>query len=694
VTGTNGKTSAVNWVAQALNEAGVPCGTIGTLGVVLPNGTHFEGNLTTPDVLSMHQALAMIFRAGGQAVVLEASSIGLDQGRLDGVDIAIAGFTNLSHDHLDYHGTLQQYEAAKLTLFQRPAVRYVVTNLDDAVGRKIAGIQRGARVFGYACSLYDGAAIRAREVHAGTHGLVFNLELPDGTVQIVTRLVGQHTVSNLLLVAGILHCLGWSAVKVGNVLGRLASVPGRMEVVEPVIGGVDPARLPMAIVDYAHTPDALERALEALKGLAEARGGRLFCVFGCGGNRDRGKRGMMGRIAHRLADEVVLTSDNPRDESPQAILDEVVVGLSGSNYQVVVDRSAAILQTLWSAQAQDVVLIAGKGHETYQEIKGKRLPFDDREWVRAAFLLLAEPTVNTDTRTLTKGQVFLALKGDRYDGHHYLDKALEAQALAALVELRCEPFSLMQIALGDTRKALQTLGRVWRKRFDIPLVAVTGSNGKTTTKEMIASILRAWQGSNMLSTEGNLNNDLGVPLTLLRLRNSHRVAVLELGMNHPGEISLLADMALPTVGLVNNAQREHQEFMHTVEAVARENGSVLQALPPDGVAVFPGDDEYTGLWNSLSVASRFVQFGLSGDMDVGAEHIQANPNQTIFVLKTPAGEATVCLNAAGLHNLRNSLAAAACGLAAGAPFDAVVSGLERFCPVAGRMQFYSQPDDF
>jgi|TARA_A100001391_G_scaffold205245_1_gene204501 murE/murF fusion protein len=694
ITGTNGKTSTVHWIAQALNDAGVPCGTIGTLGVVMPDGTVFEGHLTTPDVLSVHRFLAQIYLAGAQAVALEASSIGLDQGRLDGVEITIAGFTNLSRDHLDYHGTLESYEASKRALFERSSVRQVVTNLDDAVGLKVFAVDRAVQMLGYSTRSCEGVSVRAGEIHAGPHGLVFNLALPDGVVQIVTRLVGQHTVSNLLLVAGVLHFLGWAVVKVGRVLGQLTSVPGRMDVVEPVVAGGELVRQPMVVVDYAHTPDALERALEALQGMAQARGGCLHCVFGCGGDRDRGKRAMMGEIAGRLADKVVLTSDNPRSEYPQAILEEVAAGLSGQDYQIVVDRSEAILQTVWSAASQDVVLLAGKGHETYQDINGQKLPFDDREWARAALLFLTEPTLSTDTRTLAAGQVFIALTGERFDGHRYLSQALSAQASMALVESRTEPSDLAQIVLGDTRKALQTLGRAWRKRFDIPLIAVTGSNGKTTTKEMIASILRAWQGGNMLSTEGNLNNDLGVPLTLLRLRHHHRVAVLELGMNHPGEIGLLAAMALPTVALVNNAQREHQEFMHTVEAVARENGSVLQALPSNGVMVFPGDDDYTGLWQKLGDGRRCVLFGLTEDVDVGAEHIQAKPSQTIFELKTPIGTSVACLNAAGLHNLRNALAAAACSVAANVPFEAIVRGLEQFNPVAGRMQFYSLYDGF
>ena len=259
-----------------------------------------------------------------------------------------------------------------------------------------------------------------------------------------------------------------------------------------------------------------------------------------------------------------------------------------------VDRARAIMQTVWACAPEDVLLLAGKGHETYQDSGGEKLPFDDREWARLALLLPQVATVSTDTRRIGAGELFVALAGERFDAHDYLDQAEARGACAAVVAHPVAGVKLPQLVLGDTRVALMRIGAAWRARYSLPVVAVTGSNGKTTTKEMISSVLAAWKGeANRLATAGNLNNDIGVPLTLLRLRATHRAAVFELGMNHPGEIAQLAAIAAPSVALVTNAQREHQEFMHTVEAVAHENGAAIAALPDNGVAVYPGDEPYS-----------------------------------------------------------------------------------------------------
>ncbi|MGB3276414.1 MAG: UDP-N-acetylmuramoyl-tripeptide--D-alanyl-D-alanine ligase, partial [Castellaniella sp.] len=243
--------------------------------------------------------------------------------------------------------------------------------------------------------------------------------------------------------------------------------------------------------------------------------------------------------------------------------------------------------------------------------------------------------------------------------------------------------------------ALRRAATAWRRQFHMPVIAVTGSNGKTTTKEMISAILAAWCGEEgRLATRGNLNNDIGLPLTVLRLRPAHRAAVLELGMNHPGEIPVLAAIAQSTVALVNNAQREHQEFMNTVEAVARENGAVLQALPADGVAVFPADEDYTGLWQELAGNRRTRRFGFADTADAHASQIRAGTAQTEFRLHLGAETVPVILHAPGRHNLRNALAAAACAWAAGAPAAAIAAGLAVFAPVGGRMQPRPMADGF
>jgi UDP-N-acetylmuramoyl-tripeptide--D-alanyl-D-alanine ligase len=293
--------------------------------------------------------------------------------------------------------------------------------------------------------------------------------------------------------------------------------------------------------------------------------------------------------------------------------------------------------------------------------------------------------VHTDTRTLQAGDLFVALKGERFDAHDFLPQAQGQGALAAIAHQGLTEAGLPGVEVPDTRRALGELSRRWRTQFTLPLIAVTGSNGKTTVTQMVAAILRAAAGDAAHATQGNFNNDIGVPLTLLRLTAVHRLSVVELGMNHPGEIAELAALVLPTVALVNNAQREHQEFMATVEAVARENGQVIQALSADGVAVFPSDDTYTPLWRELAGSRRVMTFSdTDAHADVTARQAEWRDGAWTLAFNSPAGEATVQLRIAGRHNVRNALAATACALAAGVPLEAVVRGLDGFEPVGGR----------
>lgn len=698
VTGTNGKTSSVQWIAHALSRNEKACGTIGTLGAVLPDGQTLGGSLTTPDVLTVHRTLAAMRDAGAKAVAMEASSIGIEQGRMDGVRVALAAFTNLTRDHLDYHVTMERYEAAKARLFSWPGLTAAVINADDEAGRRmLAALPEGVSPMGY--SLSDDpaipAAMRARDLQATSQGQIFTLVSPHGEAQIVTRLLGAHNVSNLLLVAGVLYKLGLPFAQIARELAATDPVDGRLQTVEPAVSlPAHAARGPLVVVDYAHTPDALSRALLALRAVATARSGRLVCLFGCGGERDPGKRPVMGAIAAELADHVVVSSDNPRTESPEAIVQQILAGIPEAvRPDVEVDRARAILQTIWAASPEDVVLLAGKGHETYQDIGGEKLPFDDREWARVALLLQQTPGVSTDTRRIGEGELFVALVGENFDAHDYLDQAASRGACAALVAHRVADAGLTQLVVGDTRVALTRIGAAWRSRFSLPVVAVAGSNGKTTTKEMISAMLAEWQGeAGRLATAGNLNNDIGVPLTLLRLRREHRAAVFELGMNHPGEIAQLAAIAAPTVALVTNAQREHQEFMHTVEAVAHENGAAITALPADGVAVYPGDEPYSAIWDALAAPRRVLRFGLQPGLDVYAEQIIAEVDATRCRVVTPVGVADLTLPVAGLHNLRNALAAIASAIAAGAPLETAVRALAGFSPVAGRMQHKRMSD--
>jgi UDP-N-acetylmuramoyl-tripeptide--D-alanyl-D-alanine ligase len=295
--------------------------------------------------------------------------------------------------------------------------------------------------------------------------------------------------------------------------------------------------------------------------------------------------------------------------------------------------------------------------------------------------------VHTDTRTLHVGDLFVALRGEKFDANAFLDQAHAQGAVAVICEPQGEAMAVAQglsaLVVPDARLALGELAAGWRAQFDLPLIAITGSNGKTTVTQMVAAILRAHAPDLSLSTQGNLNNDIGVPLTLLNLRAHHRMAVVELGMNHPGEIAYLAQMTKATVALVNNAQREHQEYMGTVEAVAHENGAVLQALPTQGVAVYPADDTYTPLWAELASPRSCRTFALH-EAEVSAAVVLWTAGAWQFTLKTAEGTAPVRLHIAGRHNVKNALAATACALAAGVSLAAVVQGLQAFEPVKGR----------
>ena len=308
-------------------------------------------------------------------------------------------------------------------------------------------------------------------------------------------------------------------------------------------------------------------------------------------------------------------------------------------------------------------------------------------WVNASHLVgegqVIIKRVNTDTRSLQPGDLFVALKGDNFDAHEFLIQAKTAGAVAAIAQYGLVQAGLPGLQVNNSKQALGQLAGGWRSQFDLPLIAVTGSNGKTTVTQMIASILQAFKPAQSFATQGNLNNDIGVPLTLLCLTEKHRIGVVELGMNHPGEIAYLANLARPTVALVNNAQREHLEFMGTVEAVAHENGAVIDALGPLGVAVFPLDDDYACVWRQKSGSRPVMTFALAGDADVTADAVWTGAAWNVAA-KTPHGALTFALNIAGKHNVKNALAATACALAAGASLESISLGLTRFEPVKGR----------
>lgn len=387
VTGTNGKTSSSQWIAQVLTRTGRRCAVVGTLGSGFADRALAPSDLTTPDPISLQRELRQLLDAGADALAMEVSSIGLEQGRVVGMKFDVALFTNLTRDHLDHHATMERYEAAKAMLFDWPSLTQAVINLDDAAGRRLLPrlARHGVRVIGFSANdvAHECAVdsrLAARDARATREGLAFTLVRDQETVPVSVPLVGQFNVANLLGVVGVSLACGISLERATTALPLLVPPAGRMQRVQAEGG-------PLAIVDYAHTPDALTQALAALRPLVQQRGGRLWVVFGAGGDRDPGKRAPMGAAAAAGADVVVVTSDNPRSEEPRKIVADVAAGAGAARELLtIVERAAAIEQAIGAAAAADVVLIAGKGHEEYQLVGTEKRSFSDVEHVRRALL--------------------------------------------------------------------------------------------------------------------------------------------------------------------------------------------------------------------------------------------------------------------------------------------------------------------
>jgi len=387
VTGTNGKTSVSQWIAAACDALGRRSAVVGTLGNGLV-GERAEARNTTPDPIVLQRLLADYLRRGARNVAMEVSSHGLDQERVAGIRYDVAVFTNLTRDHLDYHGTMDAYAEAKYRLFSARGLTHAVINVDDDWGARFARRLAGGGLEVITCSAGGARAdaprarLSASSVALSEAGVRFHVAGDWGEGDVTARALGAFNVANLLAVTGALVADGIPFADALRAVSALEPVPGRLE----RLGG---GELPLVVIDYAHTPDALDKALAALRNVLEGaaragKRGRLICVFGCGGDRDAGKRPLMGEVAARLADHVVVTSDNPRGEDPNAIIAQVLAGIRGRDAEAIEDRQVAIFSAVHRAAAGDVVLLAGKGHETYQEIAGTRLPFNDREVAAAA----------------------------------------------------------------------------------------------------------------------------------------------------------------------------------------------------------------------------------------------------------------------------------------------------------------------
>jgi len=749
ITGTNGKTTVSYLIEQALQGLGFKTGVIGTIEYrykdLHGNRCIIPAPLTTPDPLTLQAILREMADNGVTHVMVETSSHALEQRRLDSIGFDLALFTNLSQDHLDYHQTMENYFAAKCLLFERlvqPAGSAVITSITAEAGgedwpAKVVEVCRRRSLKTVVCGTEENSDLRL--VDYSTHGSGVNCRLADRSGEefvIESPLIGRFNVTNLLTAFGALSALGCDQSRSARLLGAAQGAPGRIAPVELAEKAVDQPRV---IVDYAHTPDALEKVLSALKALGQHR---LVCVFGCGGDRDKSKRFLMGAVAARFADLMIVTDDNPRTEEPSMIRKSIIEGIEAESlgpcssfwpksrqgqtpcYIEIGDRERAIAYGVNRSGPDDVVLIAGKGHEAYQTVGTANRFFDDTLSAQQAGLVWDLETVaaatggnivqigtethfgsvSTDTRSIAEGDIFVALSGENFDGHEFIEQAAAGGARCLVVSdiERVRNRDICCVQVNDTLKALGDLAndRLNRVRqINRPVViGLTGSCGKTTVKEMTAAILSCrWPerqdrpADRVLKTAGNFNNLIGLPLSLLPVSVHHRALVLEMGMNRPGEIGRLTDIADPDICCITNVHQAHLEGLGSIEGVAAAKGEIFEQCRADSVKIINLDDPHI-LELGTAAGGNIIGYGvtkegLSHNPEVWAEEVTADENGSLsFVLHVRDQRRSVVIDSPGLHNASNCCAAAAIAHAAGINFDSIVEGLSRFRSASNRME--------
>jgi len=755
ITGTNGKTTVTYLVEDVLKEVGIGVGVIGTVNnrytTVLGGTKIIPTRFTTPEAFALQGILKEMVESGVSHVIMEVSSHALSQARIGSLSFSVGAFTNLSRDHLDYHLDMDDYLQAKLLLFKNHLSLRGIAVLPES------GRGEGSR--NYIQKLYDvclnqstkiiswgrepDSGVRLLDYTQQLEGTKVILEVGNSHCHIHSPLVGHYNIENIMVAFGICKALDIEDEPICQALSNSNGAPGRVERI--TAGEHWQSGGPTVLVDYAHTPDALMKVLETVKELPHRN---LVCVFGCGGDRDKGKRPEMGSIVARLADVAIVTDDNPRTEDPEKIVTQIKRGIESEcmvdknidwlftrstedrGAVVIRDRSTAILEAVRSAGEGDVVVIAGKGHEPYQlTIQGRKYFEDCRQAKNAMFSwtvsLVAEACagtvvgdcegqllgqVVTDSREKVYNGIFVALKGENHDAHKFLEQAVESGCRCLIVERAADIKSkgVTQITVADSTRALGDLAAFRRKRLaktaDQILIGLTGSCGKTTVKEMVAAILqRKWpEGIDypedaVLKTKGNYNNLVGLPLSLLPINVNQKAVVLEMGMNASGEIARLAEIADPDISCITNIHGAHLEGLGSIKGVAQAKEELFSGTREDGTLVVNLDDEHV---RSLSAkySQKKVTFGRFGreysvtdgvDVfpDLWASNVQMGEGGvTTFILHHGENEAEVHLFIAGEHNVQNSLCAAAIGVATGVSLEQVVAGLADFRPPDKRMQ--------
>ncbi|WP_300461360.1 UDP-N-acetylmuramoyl-L-alanyl-D-glutamate--2,6-diaminopimelate ligase [Desulfobacula sp.] len=740
ITGTNGKTTTT-WLLESIFKAcGFATAVIGTINIRYKDQT-VDNPVTTPDSIDLQRTLYEMKKAGVTHVIMEVSSHGLDLNRVDGCRFDAGVFTNLTRDHLDYHKTLDAYYQCKKRFFTQflgphgtnnaPAV----LNIDDPKGKALFNCLPYTTI---GVSTRMRTDIFAEGVTDTIQGLSGPIHLPNGSFNLTSFLTGRFNLENILCAAGAAHALHIDVKSIKKGLENCHAIPGRLEKIKTPLDR-------HIFVDYAHTPDALDSILRTLKQRAPKR---LITVFGCGGDRDRSKRPLMGQIAGNLSDIAILTSDNPRSEHPDAIITDILEGMANfhrlsdtdlvstpfkKGYQIEVDRKKALKRALFISKPGDIIIAAGKGHETYQITRAGTLHLDDKEELQNAAIEFAEQFtpipwctadlsraldcepvmstldphhcfagISTDSRAIDDTRIFLALKGERFDGHvfvqHLMEKGIQGfitqkgfwDTLDGTTRKKINQKNLVLFEVGNTVTGLGQLGLYQRNRSNVKLIAITGSSGKTTTRKITEDLFNTQFHTH--ATIGNFNNEIGLPLTLLNLSAAHEWAIVEMGMNHPGEISRLSRIARPDIAMVINTAGVHLEGLGSVDNVAAAKAEIFDGIRENGTAILFADDPRREILETAarknSAIKTLLFFGANDDAMIQPVHIHPSETATDFTARFDDQEVHFSIPSPALFMVNNCLAAICAARTAGIPIKNIQKGLKAFTPVSGRMTIF------
>ncbi len=682
VTGTNGKTSVADLFYQILKLNDIPVASIGTLGIKSSEKTLKTG-LTTPDTITLHQNLEIIKKKGIDHVIIEASSHGLIQHRLDHLSFKAGIFTNFSQDHLDYHKTMKAYLNAKMILFKRllPRKSFMITDslLKEFIKLKRISINRKIRIL-------DINKIKNK----------INFELPTFFADFQTK--------NLLMAILIARICKLNDYKIKKALKKIKSIEGRLDLVKEL---PNKAKI---FIDFAHTPDALKRVLKSF----ETNNKNISLVFGCGGQRDFKKRPLMAKIAKKYCKKIYVTDDNPRKENPKKIRNNIISKLKGSNYFDISNRAEAIKKAIYNSEPGEIILIAGKGHENFQDYGNRTIKISDKKIVKKLnfnknkfnfkyanyFLnksLVEQVTrkkvghykingLSIDSREIKKDNLFLTLKGSKNDGNKFIDHAIQNGASYVISSKKNVKYQKKIVITKNTLKFLNSYANLKRKNSKARFIAITGSAGKTSLKNTLKILLQNY--GDTFASPKSYNNSLGVPISLSNLNLNNEFAIFEVGMSKPGEINKLSNMIKPEIGIITNIAEAHIENFKNLKGIAKAKGEIINNITQQGTIILNRDDKF---FSYLYKKAKFkkikvLSFGESNYSDVRLVKTINKNDHKIITIKTNQIKMKLKINNINIYNLLASIAVIK---ELNLNFEKFLNSLKSLKPSQGRGRIYT-----